>query len=724
MQTQTKVFDRLVAISLSLTVVLLPVFFLPFVNVSIRISKGLLLVAGLALSIIFWAISRFFDGKFIFPKSLPLLSALGVVLIVFISAMVSSTKAVSLFGTMLDTGTFWFIFLAFLLMFMSSVIFRDTAKAKMLVLGVILSSVVLLVFQGLRLFVPDALSLGLLSGKTANVLGSWNALGLFAGSSVLASLLVIEFFLVSKMMRTILQAVVVLSVIFVAVVNFQFAWELVGIFSLIIFIYKISRITRAEKQSDDENEEKKEKRESFPMLSFFIIMVSLLFFVSGQFVGGILPNSLGVANSEVRPSIGATMSVTRSVLDSDPILGIGPNKFEEAWAMHKPLAVNNSQFWDVSFASGSGLLPTFVATTGYLGILSWLAFLILFIFSGAKDIFSSVKNNGNWEAMIFFVLSLYLFTASLFYPTGSVIFLLAMAFAGVYIGLSASSKENGEVSFSFLNDHRKSFFSMLFIVLLVIVAVVLTSKYIERFASVFHHNKSLTASSVAEAELSINRALTLHRNDLYLRTYAQVYLLKLNSLLNEGTGEGEATEAQKIELQTTLDRAIGGAQLAIAYNPNSYLNFQALGSVYQSAAMMGVKDAYSRALDAYISASNVNPNNPGIKLSLASVSLADKKVPEAKEYANTALTLKPNYIDALIVLSQISTAGGDKTEALSYAQRALSLAPSDESLIKYVDSLRNPTSSEIVPPDTSSITSEDDTGDISDTENGALIEEN
>jgi hypothetical protein len=48
---QTNVFNRLSFLSIFLTVVLLPVFFLPFTNISTNISKGLLLVVGLTLSV-------------------------------------------------------------------------------------------------------------------------------------------------------------------------------------------------------------------------------------------------------------------------------------------------------------------------------------------------------------------------------------------------------------------------------------------------------------------------------------------------------------------------------------------------------------------------------------------------------------------------------------------------------------------------------------------------
>ena len=127
--------------------------------------------------------------------------------------------------------------------------------------------------------------------------------------------------------------------------------------------------------------------------------------------------------------------------------------------------------------------------------------------------------------------------------------------------------------------------------------------------------------------------------------------------------------------------------MATTYDPENYLNFQLLGSVYQAVGALGVKDAYDKAIVAYQTASSLNPLNPGLKLSIAGVSFIDGKVQDAKDYANQALSLKPDYSDALVTLSQIAKSEGNNSLALSYAQSALSLSPSDQNLIQYVNSL-------------------------------------
>lgn len=686
---RANIFDRLSFLSLFLVVVLLPVFVLPFTSIPVEISKGLLLVLGLGFCVIFWAIARFFDGKIVFPKSWLLVSGFGIALVFLVSALFSSASSqVSLFGTMFDIGSFWFIFSGFVLMLCSSVVFRTPKQARIVLLGVILSSAVVLIFQTAHLFMPKILSLGILISrdtsavKTLNILGSWKALGLFAGFASLLFLLVIEFFSISKIEKIILRILMLISLFLVASVNFPLVWVLLGISSLVIFVYKTSITLH--------KGEEEEGKKHFPYLSLVVVLVSLLFFLNPVVptstptpLGNVIPNLLKVSNLEAGPSLGATMWVTKEVLEKDPIFGLGPNKFSNAWALHRPESMNNNTFWNVDFSAGFGLLPTLVSTTGGLGILAFIVFLVLFLVVGVRSVFSGIKDGVNWEMMAFFVLSLYLFVSSFFYFTGVVIFLLSLAFAGVFAGLVASNS-NSEISVSFLSDHRKSFFYILLLILVVVFSIATSFKYLGRLSSVSYFNKALFAETIPVAEDAINKALYLYSNDVYLRTYSEVYLLKLNSIASKGAN---LSDEDKASLQDSYNKAIGGAERATLYDPSNYSNFQALGSVYQTAGSLGGEGAYDQAVLAFQKASNLNPIHPRLKLILAGVSFANGKIQDAKNYAKEALTLRPNYIDALVTLSQIAKNEGNNSAALSYGQQALVLNPSDESLIKYVNSL-------------------------------------
>ena len=212
-------------------------------------------------------------------------------------------------------------------------------------------------------------------------------------------------------------------------------------------------------------------------------------------------------------------------------------------------------------------------------------------------------------------------------------------------------------------------------------------KYVERLASVSYFGKTLSASTIPDAEDSIVKAISLHENDLYLRTYAQVYLTKINSIVAKGSSS--LSEKDKADLQESFDKAVNGALLAITYDNKNYLNYNSLGVVYNTVGLFGAQDAYNKAIETYITASTLNPLNPGIKLAIARVFLADGKIKEARDYAKEALSLKPDYVEGLVIISQVEKSDGNNASAISYAETALSLAPENKDLIEYVNSLKS-----------------------------------
>jgi len=684
---RTNIFDRLSFLSIFLVIVLLPVFCLPFTVFSVESSKGLLLVAGLAIGVVFWAIARFLDGKIVFPKSKLILAGLGIVLVFLLSALFSKNGEVSMFGTLFDIGSFWFIFAAFALMFMSAITFRTPKQAKIVLLGSILSSAFVLIFQTVHLFAVRFTSLGMqeLTVKTGSLLGSWNVLGIFAGFAGLMFLLVVEFFPISKIEKILLQVFILISILLAAAVNFSLVWALLGVSSLIIFVYKAS-ITLHKGEGGEEKEKKQ-----FPLTSFIVMIVALLFFISSPSFSNLIPNFLKISLPEVSVNFSGTMSITKGVIMHYPVLGIGPNRFGEAWSMYKTSDINQGLFWNTLFNSGSGLLTTFVATTGILGILSWIIFFVLFLIIGVKSVFSSIKNGINWEMMAFFVLSLYLFISSFYYFTGSVVFLLSLAFTGIFIGL-ASSNSDSEMTMSFLNDHRKSFFSILVLILIVVLSVTAAFKYIERFASLSYLGRAIVSvnnDNLPAAANYMSQAVALYPNDLYWRSYSQVYLTALSSVIKKGSN---LSDADKTELTNDYQNSLTLARNAVNADSKNYLNYQLVGAIEQTGGDLGDKSSYDKAVVDYKAASDLNPLNPSLKLSIAIASLGNGKIEEADIYTKAALALKGDYPDALVVLSQIEKNQGYTADALTHAQQALDLDPWNKNLIQYVSSFSNTSS--------------------------------
>jgi O-antigen ligase len=394
----TNILDRISFWSFFVVVALLPIFVIPFVNIPIETSKTVLLVLGTAISFIAWAAARFSDGRVVLPKSKLILVFFAISIFTLISSLFSGSIKMSLFGVMFDIGSFYFsLFLAIFLL-NTALVVNNENKAKLILKGIILSSFVLFVFQIARFFIPNTLSLGILDDKTNNLLGSWNAFGIFAGALAIISMFSLEFLSPTKKKKILLTAILIISLFLIASVNFPLIWRLLGIVSLVIFVYKISLFSFKK----DENQTNKK----FPTTSFSVIIVALLFFISGQFIGSYLPNVLGLLNIEVNPSYSTTWQVTKSVFKENPLLGIGPNKFADAWSLYKPSLINGSQFWNTPFSNAFGLIPTLMINGGILVGLLWLVFLVLTIFSGLKKLLNLIKEKYDHTLVLYFLLAI------------------------------------------------------------------------------------------------------------------------------------------------------------------------------------------------------------------------------------------------------------------------------------------------------------------------------
>ena len=672
----TNILDRISFWSFFIVVALLPIFVIPFVNIPIETSKTVLLVLGTAISFIAWAAARFSDGRVVLPKSKLILVLFAISIFTLISSFFSGSIKMSLFGVMFDLGSFYFSLFLSVFLLNTALVVNNENRAKLILKGVILSSIFLFVFQIARFFIPNTLSLGILDDKTSNLLGSWNAFGIFAGALAMISMFSLEFLSPTKKKKAVLVALLVVSLILIASVNFSLIWRLLGILSLVIFVYKISLFSF---KKDEAQTNKK-----FPTTSFAVIIVSLLFFISGQFIGSYLPNVLGLLNIEVNPSYSTTWQVTKSVFKADPLFGIGPNKFADAWSLYKPSLINSSQFWNTSFSNSFGLIPTLMISGGILVALLWLVFLILIFFIQLKKLLNLMKEKYDHTLVLYLLLALYMFLVSILYPAGLVLFVMGFVFLGVFIGLY-SSRVNTYININFLDDPRKSFVSILTLVVIIIATSGITFKFMEKFVSVYYYGRVVNATEVESAEKYIRKALLLNQNDLYLRTYSQVYLSKLNNLISKGDN---LTDSEKVLLQTSIDEAVNGAVLATKYNKENYLNFEILGFVYKNAASLGIKDASSKAIESYTEASRLNPINPLMKLEIARTYFIDKNIKSAREFALQSIAIKPNFGEGLIFLAELEKGEGNLNSAISYAEEALKYFPNDTNLADYVKTLK------------------------------------
>jgi tetratricopeptide (TPR) repeat protein len=680
-------FNKLSFVTLLFTIFASLFFFIPYTPVTLEACKGFLLSVGATLSLFFWLISRLGDGKFVIPKDKLVLFALAIPVVFLISSFFSYSFHVSLFGSGFEIGTFGSMLVLFIVFFLSSVYFQTEKRLWYFIDALFIGGLVLVVFELLSVvFGFDRILPNFLQGITSgNLVGSWNNFALLIGALVLLSVFTLELIKTKTFFRVIQYALLVLGMLFLIIINVPLVWMLVGLFSVIIFVYSVSLQHSGIKVIEGE-----ENKKRFPFASLIVLFISLLSLIGSNMIGNFVSSYVSLNNPDVRPSIVTTSQIAWKAIKHDPLFGTGPNTFVIDWALWQPREIAQTVFWNVDFTNGYSLLSTFAVTTGLLGLIAFLLFLVIYVARSIQSIRIALQNTlSNYFIMTTLMISIYSWITVIFYNPNIIMLMLAFASSGMLIGILVYKQAIPVKDFSFLTDPRNSFFSILVLLVLMVSAASLTYVYVEKFTSIIYFSKGLNGGSTMEtlgkSEGNLLKAISLNGNDVYYRSLSQVYLNEIGVLINDKT---VSPDILKSNLQQLVNSAQQSATLAVSQNPKQYLNYVNLGNIYAALVPLSVANSYESASAAYDKALALAPNNPSIPLAKASLEFVNKNDTDAKKYIQQALDLKTDYIDAIFLLVQIDTNEGNSADAIKQAEYAATLAPNDATVFFRLGLLR------------------------------------
>ncbi|MCE9517390.1 tetratricopeptide repeat protein [Candidatus Nomurabacteria bacterium] len=679
-------FNKLSFVTLFATLFGSLFFFIPYMPVTLEASKGFLMSVGLTMSLFFWLVARLGEGKFTIPRDRLILFAGVIPLVFFVASLFSSSLYISLFGRGFEIGTFGSMLTMFILFFLSTMYFQTEKRLWYFFGGLFLGSLLLAVFQLFYVFIGFGKLPGLLQGiSSGNLFGSWNDFGLFFGLVVLLSLFTLEFLRTKGIFKIVQYFLIVVGLVFLIILNIPFVWLLVGLFSMILTVYSISLQKAGISMSSEPNDKRK-----FPFASLIVLFIALIFLVGSNSLGSLISRYVSVSNVDVRPSVSATAQVAYKAIRHNPFFGTGPNTFAIDWAAWQPKGIAETIYWNVDFSNGFGLIPSFVVTTGLLGIASFLLFMVVFLIRGVQSLRVAMQGAlSNYFIVTMFMMSIYTWLTLIFYTPNIVMIALAFASSGALISILVYKKVMPVAHFSFLSDPRNSFFSILGLIVLMIATLSTTYIYSEKFASVIYFSKALandnTMESLVKSESMLSNAISLDKNDIYYRTLSQVYIAQIGLIITDKT---LSSDTLKSSVQQLVNASSQSAGLAVAQNPKQYLNYMNLGNVYSALVPLSVVNSYKSAVVAYEKAHELAPNNPSILLARASLEVANKTKAEARKFIEQALALKPDYTDAIFLLAQIEIDEGNIAEAIKQAEYASSVAPNDPTVFFKLGLLR------------------------------------
>ena len=672
---------------LLVSTVLLPIFFVPVSFISIQFGTSLLFSFGAILSTILYIVTGITTGSLDLPKpSKYTLGFLSVVPLMYLLAGVSKGfSRMSFFGYTFDISTVGFILLAFVYLFIVSILFREKNKISLAYKAFGISSALFTAFVVLRIATQGKiLSFGVFSNVTTTMLGSWNNIAVLFAMLTVISILSLEILSVSKTKKILSYVSILVSLFFMALVNFSSLWLVVAIVSFLIVLYKMFYTENETAFSTLTWGERIKRVSAVPAI---VMVLAVVFYFGANSFGLFLASKLKTESVEIRPSFMTTMEIARNTLRTSPVFGSGPNTFIKEWSSYKPNDIVSTAFWNTDFPNGVGLLPTFLVTTGVMGTLSWLVFLGFLVYLGFKSIFVKTEDTeSRYYIVTSFFTALLLWIVNFVYVPSTAIFVLSFFFTGLFFASIYSAGIIPVASKRFNVNPRIGFVSSLIMVTSLVGVVSLGYGLFKNSLSLWYFQKSSyalnTANDTKLSEEYMLKAIVTVPNDVYYRSLSEIQLVKLNEVLAQDPAKVKQEDVQK-QFSDGLLAAITSGVSAKDRDPSNYLNWVSLGRIYDAVSVpqLNITGSYESAQIAYIEALRLNPKNPGILMLLARMAVNRNDLNQARNYVQQAIQIKNNYLDAYFLLSQIEVASNNIREAIQSVTAASIIDPTNPAIM-------------------------------------------
>ncbi len=664
-------FDRIASNVLLVVLILTPFFFVPFLGFGVEVGKTYFIALGVIVAFVCWIIARMIQGSLTFPKT-PIVTVAALLPVLFlVSAFFSPVWKVSLSGLFVGTGTVVGIAILSLVFLGSAMYINSMHRIQQLFKGMLAVTGLITLIEIVYLIAgAKYLNLGTFYTAVSNVVGKWNDLALWYALVLIGIMLAFQFMVLSRRAKIVASVIGFFSILFLVVIHFSTLWAVIGFIALLMFVYSITIVRNDEGGS-----------QKFPAASFVILIISLFFFLANPIVGSFVSQNTNLVQNEIRPSFISTTHVFWETIKSRPLVGAGPDRFANAWAEYQPKSIVTTKYWGASFSTGSGYIPTLLITTGIIGGIGILAFMILFLLVGILHTMrKSSDSKTHFYLVATFISSLFLWIMAAIYNPGVVSITLAFACSGIFIGILNASGRIPTRQIYFLKDPRHSFFAILFLVVLLLGSLFTLFTGVEKFASLAMYSRAQALASkndIEGAATNVSRAIALYPSDMYYRANTIIALKEINLLVSNTT---LSKDILKSEFQNAFTAGENSARQAIAYdgtNPNNWIN---LALLYQNVMPLQIPGAYDNAKAALNQAGKLSPFDPSIDLLRAKLETANKNNAGAMDIVKEALAKKPNYIDGIFFLAELEAADGDSATAIAQLEQVASADPRNDAV--------------------------------------------
>ena len=654
---------------------LLPVFFVPILWVTLVQAKAVLIAVLLLLVALAWISGRFVEGSVRVPASILLVGGFLIPLAYAFSVAFSGVSQISLVGSGVEQDTLAFAIILYAALALSALIFSGVQDSGTKVFrGLSTGTLLLLVLEVVHVAVPSLSLGGVIASQTGNAFGNWHEFAIVLGFFVLLGFAVRTTGAAAGVWKYLIYLVSLLSLAFLFIANFSDVWAALCIAAGVALVIEIwaARVRSGRIAF------------SWRTHGVWVAVVTLAVFsmVFGNYINNVLPSPIKIVHSEVSPSWQGTMDIGGAALTQPTALffGSGPNTFAREWGLYKPASVNQTIFWNTDFNAGRGSIPTSFVTTGIVGILAWVVFVVFLLWVVVRALVRRGQDAPDTTyAAAFGLASGYLIAFFVFYSPGPALSALVFLSAGLLVAFSFHARITEPLYISLRGESTRSVAQAVALAVfgLVIIAApfgVLRSLSAEillnRSIAVFNETKDTEATSAL-----IKKSLWINSSNTRAHRLAiQLGLVQLQEIVAHADPQDETVRAQ---LQATIQATIQHGLDAVSINGEDYQNWLELAGLYQQLAGVKVEGAYEGARAAYQRARLENPSSPVPLFQLAQLELLEGRKEAALQNLAAAVQLKPNYAAAYYVASQIYASDNDLKNALSAAALATQHAPQD-----------------------------------------------
>lgn len=661
----SKTIESLNLVILCVLAFLLPLFFLPSTTEFFDTGKMALVVTGVLTLLILWGLRLITEERLVLVRTPLDILLLVYLLIVFLSTMLSSNPAISLYGLLPRISGSLLSQVSLVLLYFLVVANIKKASSVDLLIKLIISSSIVLSLVSLAAYFKIFLPFDFAKTTNFSLAGTSMATSLFL--TIILPLMIINFLHSARNLSLIsifYFLALLLSLVTITLVGTTSIWVL-AIISILATLYIYLK----------NNDKKLIFRGIFtPAMIFIVIVVSTLAILS--YTPTIKDKtSFGKLSSDFQKELQLPFStawkISASSFRDSPILGTGPTTYLYNFTVYKPLEFNRTELWNTRFnASFSQILQSW-AEIGGAGVIFLL--LICFTFT-----FLALRYKDSWGlgmAGITFILGLFLLPMTFLTQTTG-IFILAL-FMVTLKGNDSAGQIIKQRSVELPPALLLRVLLFMPIVGLVALGGFVSGKFL--VADIYHRqaivalskNSGLDAYNKLVAAERINENMDLYRIDLAQTNFALANSIATQKGPTEASPSGSLTEQDRTNIQQLLQQSIAEGKAATALSPKSSLNWEILGSIYRQISGVAT-NGLQYSLDAYGHAIALDPYNPTLRLTVGGIYYQAKNYDLAVRFFDDAVALKPDYANGLYNLSIALRDKGNMPEAIKIAETLVS----------------------------------------------------